>query len=407
MRGSTYNYNNMNYPYNYPYGTSPMFDYAGVFTTPQVLYDTYVHWTINPFTMPTYGLYEGYFAGYDANNNQTSFKKLYVDSATNNNVNYINTFTTANKINKGYTFNLNLGSADSAFIQYFAYNTSNKLVQDSVYERHLGVWRLSAKTSYTYDGSGNLVTIDNYSNQTDTSFLLPLTEQLKYVNTYDASNRLITVLTSITNGTIMLDYVKDTFAYTGTMTFHTSWKQHQFDPIHGTWWPQYYMSKHITAGKPDTVYHKGWDSIAHAWTPISKDIVHYNATYNNPDTMQNYEYNWTSYSTSPDYTTVYYYDTFTYVPPVGQAIVAQQEDGIKIYPNPASNNVTVAIPDAWQDQQLTLSTFNANGQTVSRQSLHSQPMMEIPVSYLAPGIYWMIVQDKNGAVLHRHQLIRQ
>ena len=42
--GSTYDFNTMIYPYNYPYSASPMFNYAGVFTKPQVLFDTCLHW---------------------------------------------------------------------------------------------------------------------------------------------------------------------------------------------------------------------------------------------------------------------------------------------------------------------------------------------------------------------------
>src|SRR5580658_8085194 len=47
-RTSTYDYNDMIYPYSYPYNTSPMFNYAGTFTKPQVLFDTFHHWTIDP-----------------------------------------------------------------------------------------------------------------------------------------------------------------------------------------------------------------------------------------------------------------------------------------------------------------------------------------------------------------------
>jgi hypothetical protein len=406
MRASTYDYNSMIYAYNYPYSTTPMFNYAGVFTAPQVKYDTYVHWTINPFTMPAYGLYESYYATYDTNSNLKTFKKLYVDSTLNDNMSYMNTFTTANKISKGYTFNLNAGVADSAFIQYFAYDTAKRLVKDSVYELHLGVWRKAAKTTYTYDAAGNLTIVDNYTNVTDTSFLLPLTQTLKYTNTYDASNRLITVLTTMTNGTTMGDYVKDTFGYSGTLTYHNSWKQHQMDPIHGTWWPQYYMNKHITAGKPDTITHNGWDSIANRWVPSSMDIAGYN-TDNNPDTVYKYQYNWTAFSATPDYTTVYYYDTFTYVAPVSATNTLPETASISIYPNPAGNVVTLAMPAAFDNEQISVTILNINGQVISRQVLRSQQNNVLPTDHLQTGMYLITVQDRNGRSLHQQQLLKQ
>ncbi len=403
--GSTYDYNTMIYPYNYTYSTSPMFDYAGVFTKPQVLFDTCVHWTINPFAMPAFGLYEATFAGYDTNNNLTSFREIFVDSATNDNRSYANTFTTTNKIKAGYWFNLNAGVSDSAFKQFFAYNSSDKVVKDSVYELHLGVWRIAARTNYTYDGSGNLTQIDHYANETDTSFLLPLIQQSKYVNTYDASNRLASVYTSFFDGTALTPYVKDTFGYSGALTYHNSWKQYQMDAIHTTWWPQFYQSKNINAiGKPDTIYHRGWDSILNSWVPSSKDIMTYNSK-NNPLVKQSYLYNWTAYSTSPDFTTRYYYDSFLDFTAVHS--LAMAEGAMNIYPNPATNVVTISLPEANAGGRYLMSVVGINGRIVSRQSVRGDKDIALPVGDLAPGVYWVIMQgmDGNGS-LYRKQFVK-
>ncbi len=399
MRGAKYDYNTMIYAYNYPYSTTPMFNYAGVFTTPQVAYDTYMHWTINPFTMPAYGMYEFSYAGYDANSNLTSFKELFVDSVTNDNRSYTNIFNTANKIKNGFWFNLNAGVADSAFKQNFTYNTSGKLTSDTVYELHLGVWRLAAHTTYTYDGSGNLTLIDHFANEDDTSFLLPLIQQSKYVNTYDGSNRLLTVYTHLYDGTSLSPYVKDTFAYTGTYAFHTSWRQHQFDEIHATWWPQYYMSKHLNSlGQPDTVYHKGWDSIASAWTPNAMDVISYNS-YNNPDQLKNYLYNWTSYSSTPDYTTTYYYEL--YLDATGTKEKALASDLLSVYPDPVSGTLTVSLQGAAGSQPGVLSVIDIQGRLMSRRSVNNCQQLQLPVDDLAPGVYWLMLQQANGTVFHQ------
>ena len=393
MRKSKYDLNNMIYAYNYAYSTTPMFNYAGVFTAPQVQYDTYVHWTINPFTMPTFTLYEGSFAVNNIDNNITHFTQLFVDSVTNDNRSYANTYTATKKIAKGYWFNLNAGVEDSAMIQYFAYNSSDRLSADSIYEKHLGVWRIAAKSYYTYDASGNITNIDHYANVTDTSFLLPLVQQSKYVNAYDASNRLTSVFTSMHDGTTLSPYVKDTFEYSGSLTYHSAWRQHQFDEIHGTWWPQYRMTKHITSGKPDTVYHDGWDSILNKWTPISKDIAGYN-TDGTPATLENYLYNWTAYSATPDYSTKYYYETFSDTTPVAisNTLAAQPSSSVSVFPNPAQNSISVSCL-AVGSSGLRLAICNMQGQTILVQHVKDTAHTDVAVGTLAPGMYWVLVDD--------------
>lgn len=71
------------------------------------------------------------------------------------------------------------GVADSAFKQYFTYDTGNRLIKDSTFEQHLGVWRIASKTLYTYDASKNLTVIETYANMTDTSFLVVIGKQFK------------------------------------------------------------------------------------------------------------------------------------------------------------------------------------------------------------------------------------
>ncbi len=165
------------------------------------------------------------------------------------------------------------------------------------------------------------------------------------------------------------------------------------------------MQKTLLAGKPDTVYHRGWDSIANAWVPISKDIVSYNS-YSNPDTILNYEYNWTSYSTTPDYTTVYYYDTFTYNPPSTSLSSASAQPEIHIYPNPASTNITLDLPTALVDQRINVYFVNVSGQIITKQSVLAASSMTLNTSHLTNGSYWMFIENDNGQLLHRHHLIK-
>ncbi len=403
MRKSAYDYNNMLFAYNYTYSTSPMFDYAGIFTVPQVKYDTYLHWTMDPFSLPSFVFYESNIAAYDTNSNQTSFQEIFPDTL-NDDRKYFNTFNTNNTINSGLWTNFNTGIPDSAYKQFFSYGTTGKLIKDSVYEYHMGTWKQVAKTTYSYSGTGNLLQIDHFANLTDTTFSLPLIQQLKYVNTYDASGRLLTVQTSFYDGTVLGEYVRDTFSYSGSLTFHNSWKQHQYDPIHGTWWPQYNMSKHITGSKPDTVFHKGWDSIANAWSPTSMQIVGYN-TNNDPDTILQYLYNWTSYSLTPDYTTVYYYETFLDTTPVlsNNNLPTIEGSRILLYPNPATTEIHVALVE--KTNKLSATIYNMNGQLLSKQEWYNTIHETLDASFLPSGVYIVEIASDNNK--YTKQFIKQ
>ena len=295
---SAYDFNMMDYSYNYPYSASPMFNYAGVFTKPQVLFDTFLHWTQDPFTL-VYGLYEAVSAGYDASKNLVSYLDLFTDSVTNANMSYINRFNAAHNIDTGYWFRESAGMPDSAFKQFFSYSTAGVLTKDSVYEYHAGSWHMVARSLYTYDASNDLTQIDYFANDTDTSFTQPLQEKEQYINTYDASNRLLTVLTKLYTGAVLDSYVQDTFAYTGTHVFHTSWKEYQYDPINTYWAPMFFMSKTINAaGFPDTVNIDGFDSIMNAWVPQTMDVINYNS-FNLPDSLHEYDYDFTSFPSTP------------------------------------------------------------------------------------------------------------
>ena len=402
--GSTYDFNDMIYPYTYPYSNSPMFNYAGTFTTPQVLFDTFMHWEEDPYTF-AYGLYESAYAGYDANNNLINYRDIFTDSTITNNKSYVNTFTTANSINSGYWFNLSAGVADSAFSQFFTYNSSGLLTEDSLYEYHLGVWYIVSKTYYTYDTSNDLIQIDYYANDTDTSFISPLTEVEQYINTYDASNRLLTVLNKTFNGTALDSNVEDTFAYTGTNTYHNYWHEYQYDPINHYWAPWYNMQKSIGGiGLPDTVNVYSFDSLSNSWVPFTMDLVSYNSS-NLPDTLFEYDYNFISFPTTPNYTTVYYYQTYTNT--VLTNNVVKLNEAISIYPNPAVDQVTISQTGILQKGMLTVTLVNISGQVISTQMIPSQEQMQLSIGYLVPGIYLIVIQDGAGNMLHRQTLVKQ
>jgi Secretion system C-terminal sorting domain len=401
---SLYDYNTMLYPYNYPYSTTPMFNYAGTFTKPQVLCDTLRHWTVDPNTL-VYGLWETDLANYNALMNLTDYKALYVDSALIHNKVYANTFNTANNITLGYTSNWIGGATDSAFKQYFTYNAFNKLVKDSTYELHLGVWRIVSKTFYTYDVSNNLIQIDEYANTTDTSMLLPLIEQLKYINSFDGTNRLLTVEADYYTGVTLSPYVRDTFAYSGGMTYHNSWKEYQWDAINSYWNPAFYMTKVIgVSGHPDTVLIKGFDSLLNAWVPQIMDVMHYN-TSNDPDTLKDYEYNFTSYPSTPSFTTIYYYEPYTMT--LGLDKVVLHPDNARVFPNPANNMVTITGLNAPLNSIVSIAIVDVSGRIHYRETHCWNGATQISLRDLTPGTYWLAITDASGKTVHHETIVKQ
>ncbi len=404
-RGSTFDFNYMLYAYNYPYNATPLFNFSGLFTQPKVLFDTYAHWTINPNTL-VYGYYESAYGGYDISNNLISFHDVFVDSITNRNTTDYNTFDIYNNITKGETNAWVSGIADSAFKQYFSYNTANKLIKDSIYEYHLGSWHLAAKSFYIYDGSNNLIQIDCYGNTTDTTFLSVLQEQLQYINTYDGSNRLLTVLTNIYDGTTLAQSAKDTFAYTGVSighNFNTSWRDYQYDNINHYWAPIFNMTKVLNgAGLPDTVNIKGFDSLLNSWVPQTMEKFVYDS-YFNPDTMYEYDYNFTYFPSTPNYTTVYYYNLFTSTLAISNTNTNNKFNTITIYPNPAKNSITINTQNSINSAFITL--INSQGQLVRREKLDNTS--NVNIQDLVPGIYSLLLQDMNGNYLLKQNIIKE
>ncbi|MGZ4054316.1 MAG: T9SS type A sorting domain-containing protein [Bacteroidia bacterium] len=400
---SAYDFNQMLYAYNYPYSTSPMFNYLGTYTKPQVEFSSYYHWTIDPNTL-MYGFFEKDFAGYDVNKNLLRDTAIYADSSSIPNMTFINKFNTNNDIDTGYWYNYSAGVSTNKFRQFFKYNSSNELVKDSVYQYHGGTWRLASKTFYTYDVSNNLIQIDNFSNTADTSFTMPLIEQAKYTNTYDGSNRLLTVATSIFDSTTLVPSVIDTFAYTGTYTFHTSWKQYQYDKINAAWAPIIHMYKHLNvAGYPDTVHIDGYDTFANMWTPSARDYITYDA-FNNPIKLYDYEYNFTSFPPTPDFTTTYYYQVFTNTTSVND--IEASKSNVNVYPNPSSNSIMVSGIDT-KSLNAVVSLFDMEGKIISKEKLPMQgDNLQFSVSDITPGSYLMMIQDDKGNFIHRQIIVK-
>lgn len=384
---SEFDFNSMLYAYNYPYDHSPLFEYAGVFNEPQVMHNKYTRWTINPNTL-VYGFYQKQGSIYNSNNYLIIDTVFYHDSLINPNMIATNSFNISGQIIRNTRLTWQGGTADSLFKQFYVYNTSGNILQDSTYIKHLGTWRIVSKSKYYYDGIQNLIKVDHFANTTDTSYLLPLVHQLQYTNTYDASNRLKTVFTKYYDGAALNPYVKDTFDYTGAIPFHTSWKQYQYDPINTVWTPQFYMHKTLNVdGYPQEVYTDTWN-LGTGWGSYYKDVYTYNSFFN-PTLCQSYIYNFTSFPTSPDFTTKYYYETFTNTTGLNNDL--SNETSFTLYPNPAS--ATIQVNGLTLGSSLIINDIT--GKKVKAITLSSNT---IDVSDLTNGVYFITSPLKGKSV---------
>ena len=399
-RGSTYDYNSMMYGYQYPYNTTPMFNFNGQYTKPQVLADTMMHWTINPFNL-SFGLFEWGYSGYDALNNLSTYHGNNIDSTSGTNQKYVNTFGTVGNILQGDSYVSAAGMWDTAFLQYFQYDGSNRLVKDSSYEYASGIWHLVSRTFYTYDVSGNLIQIDCFGNMTDGSLDTALTENQQYINTYDAMGRLLTVATNLFDGTLLQPSGLDTMAYTGTGMFNTTWREYQYDNINGYWAPQFNMIKSLNSmSLPDTVNFMGFDSLSASWVPNILVTVSYDG-YNNPVVMNEFDYNWTSFPTTPTFTHTYYYETYdntTAVP------TPSATETLTLYPNPATNHIVMERTATGAGALVVLDAF---GKMVIRQTVaQGATTFTVDVSHLAAGAYWAQFVGADGSQCRPSQFVK-
>jgi hypothetical protein len=89
-------------------------------------------------------------------------------------------------------------------------------------------------------------------------------------------------------------------------------------------------------------------------------------------------------------------------------LAKQTVAGVSIltYPNPVTNELRITIPENWQNKNLVVEVFNANGTTTARkQAANSSQTETINVSALAPGFY--IVRVNCNGEIAQQKIIKQ
>ena len=159
-----------------------------------------------------------------------------------------------------------------------------------------------------------------------------------------------------------------------------------------------------TAGYPDTVYTQSFDSIANAWIPQTLQTVSYD-TFNNPITLYEYDYNFTSFPSLPNFTTVYYYQILSTLSLIYDPLTYTRAC---LFPVPATNQVSVSGFEVGTDKTLKISIININGQILRQETLPRQNgTIQFSVNDLLPGTYWVVLQNNNNSVLNNLMFIKQ
>ncbi|MBN1117020.1 MAG: T9SS type A sorting domain-containing protein [Bacteroidales bacterium] len=101
--------------------------------------------------------------------------------------------------------------------------------------------------------------------------------------------------------------------------------------------------------------------------------------------------------------------TYQYGPEVDPPVPSLQKEiqqdidysSLLIYPNPSKGYVNIELSDLFTDSHLTIKVYNSFGQVVKSFSMSNNGKVEIDLSDLIPGNYFISVQDKQKTISSR------
>jgi len=139
------------------------------------------------------------------------------------------------------------------------------------------------------------------------------------------------------------------------------------------------------------------------WVPFAKQMAFYNAS-NNPIKLDEYIYNFTSFPPTPDFTTRYYYESFNDT--TAGIFSASVENKLLIYPNPAADKIQIKGFEK-NNTQINVRLFDVCGRLQSQQlTTTSGESIEIPLNTLSPGMYFVVLEDEKGKLIHREPFVK-
>jgi hypothetical protein len=378
-RGSVFNHTDMFYN-----------DYEG---STEMQFDSSAHYRLSG---PDFGLTDGSKISYNSSNVRQSYTTLSstppgspLKEITDNRYTYNSNGT----LNTTYSLQLNGSVWDTAGKTTYSYNAQNKVAEEVVYNKIITGWEEAFKTTYTYDGAGNNTEVMGYE-WTGSAWA----ENWKDSNTYNANNKLSTNTYMEYTGGVWENVYADSFGYSSTdyYTYNMS-KEWNTDSV--KWLYASLEERHVGAnGLPDSVYYSQWDEDTQDWMRIMISDWHYNS--NDLPTNANGIISFMG-AELPVFQFNYYYEYY-----FDAGVDKRARTTAAIYPNPATDKVTIEWKDKTADR-TTLYVFNNMGQMVAQQNIGATNKAEISLTGMQPGVYWLKAIAADGTNVLAQQVIKQ
>ncbi len=418
-RNSIFNYNTIAYDNSYNVnGISPM-GFGGEIgfpdhnSAPDIQSDSTQAWLWDTSSMSLY-LDDLRISAYDSNYNVTDYKDLYQNDTTAYYADdrYINTFDAYGNIATSMDMNWNSGVWDTSEFRMFFYDMSHThVIKDSTNSYATGSWVPEEKWLYTYNDSGFMTRGDYYLYNGVT-----WQETQIYFLTYYPDNRIKTDSVVFDTGSAWITVVKDTFGYTPGISYATFVKDFIYD--FGINIAYTVSTKNISGlSLPDTLFGSTYapnDSLMQR----AKVAYKYDS-YGEPILSILYTFYITNDSIGDGYYdtidlgyTHYYYETYEESPIHHHTGIAatppSNTETITIYPNPTTNTLSISRPGAAWGAYTYIELINACGQVVHSEGLSwLQATQTLSMAGLAPGAYWLVLQDKGGNTVCWREVVKE
>lgn len=312
-----------------------------------------------------------------------------------NNAQYFFDYDAAGNIRTKYMLIWNNTSFDSAGKSVYTYNTANKQLTFTQYQKVSGIWAPSGKSENTYDGSGNLTQSLYYSY----SGPVPDTSG-RTLFTYYPNNKLQTQTEEDYNGAgFFVPSTLDSFGYSGT-DFYTFDESRDWNADSSRWEKSNMEVRHLNAvNLPDTIYFYGVDSATNDYVVNFKTAWKYNANNNPVETIGIFDL----MGNMIDILHYYYYYEARW--DLGVADVAKNSS-FMVYPNPANNELNIKSRQAIAGN-VVAQVVNNLGQVVMQTMLAGSDNMKLSLAALQPGNYHLSLTDARGNKLMTQPFVKQ
>lgn len=312
------------------------------------------------------------------------------------------------------------------------YNVRNDLVSETGQNWDGSIWENTYKYIYAYDANNNninlllqnwtisgwvdswqyIMTYDTNNNQTkalEQGYFGTWVNTAQSMFTYDANNNMIREVTQIWNDSAWVDFRQETYTFDAnnklTIELWQNWN--------GTSWDNYiqYIYTYDTYNNQTSILVQDW--VGSVWV----NSYRYNSTYDvNNNMIGEIEQDWNGNAWVYAWQNIYTFDANNFAKSstrkswnsdstkltsgdssyyyfhtvLGINDLLSKSNTLKIYPNPASTQVTIetfTIPDKSQ-----LSIINLNGQEFIRKQI-TRLKTQLNITNLPGGVYFVRVTD--------------